>query len=267
MLLSAIFSKCFHHFPIEYHSDKDFKILYHEHLDYCRIDFKEFNVTVCDNEKVFKRRVLDRCPAFIRFNFLTRDNTYYLKAIEPKSYLSHGQVYADFMVSTLRSEYIASNVSFLSYFHLERIIICKFNRFLNVGIPQKIILPKIADNFCDKKADSNIKIWEFNSDTLIEIQKNIEAIYSKREGDREIIFDYLKQFTSFSDDELVNAYNSQKGIYGVHRQILYLIAMDLTFKERFGKSPIKNEENIVFGLSGKILYLKSLKTFEQANEN
>ena len=89
----------------------------------------------------------------------------------------------------------------------------------------------------------------------------------KREGDREIIFDYLKQFTSFSDDELVNAYNSQKGIYGVHRQILYLIAMDLTFKERFGKSPIKNEENIVFGLSGKILYLKSLKTFEQANEN
>ena len=87
MLLSSIFRKYFHHFPIEYYSDKDFKILYHEHLDYCRTDFNEFNVLVCDNEKIFKSKALDRCPAFIRFNFLTRDKTYYLKAIEPKNYL------------------------------------------------------------------------------------------------------------------------------------------------------------------------------------
>lgn len=267
MLLSSIFRKYFHHFPIEYHSDKDFKILYHEHLDYCRIDFKEFNVIVCDNEKIFKSKVLDRCPAFIRFNFLTRDNTYYLKAIEPKNYLSHGDLYADFMVSTLRREYIASNVSFLSYIHLERIVICKFNSFLNVGIPQKIILPKISDNFYNQKQDSKILESKFNTDFLTETNKNMKHIYIQREKDKIEIDRYFDRFKNYTDEELINAYNSQKAIYGVHQQILYLLALDKAFKERFSKSPISNEENTIFGLSGKIIYLKNLKTFEPANEN
>jgi hypothetical protein len=62
---------------------------------------------------------------------------------------------------------------------------------------------------------------------------------------------------------LVNAYNNQKAIYGVHQQVLYLIALDKAFKERFAKSPISNEENTVFGLSGKIIYLKILKHLNQ----
>lgn len=267
MLLSSIFRKYFHHFPIEYHSDKDFKILYHEHLDYCRIDFKEFNVLVCDNEKIFKSKVLDRYPAFIRFNFLTRDNTYYLKAIEPKNYLSHGDLYADFMVSTLRREYIASNVSFLSYIHLERIVICKFNKFLNIGIPQKIILPKISNNFYHQQQDSEITKSTYNSIFFNETNKNMEHVYLQREGDKIEIKRYFDRFKGFTDEELVNAYNSQKAIYGVHQQVLYLIAMDFAFKERFNKSPISNEANTIFGLSGKIIYLKNLKTFEPANEN
>lgn len=267
MLLSAIFSKYFHYFPIEYHSHKDFKILYHEHLDYCRIDFKEFNVTVCDNDKIFKSKVLDRCPAFIRFNFLTRDNTYYLKAIEPKNYLSHGDLYADFMVNTLRREYIPSNVSFLSYIHLERIIICKFNRFLNVGIPQKIILPKISDNFYYQKQDSKILENKFSTDFLNETNTNMKHVYIQREKDKIEIERYFERFKNYTDEELINAYNSQKAIYGVHQQILYLLALDGAFKERFGKSPISNEENTIFGLTGKIIYLKNLKTYEPANEN
>jgi len=67
------------------------------------------------------------------------------------------------------------------------------------------------------------------------------------------------------NSELINAYNGQKAIYGVHQQVLYLIALDIVFKERFGKSPISNEENIIFGLSGKIIYIENLKTYEYAN--
>lgn len=266
-MLSVIFNKYIHHFPIEYHSNKDFKILYHEHLDYCRIDFKEFNVTVCDNEKIFKSKVLDKYPAFIRFNFLTRDNTYYLKAIEPKNYLSHGDLYADFMVSTLRREYIPSNVSFLSFIHLEKIVICKFNRFLNVGIPQKIILPKISDNFYHQKQDSKILENKFSTDFLNETNTNMKHVYIQREKDKIEIERYFDRFKNYTDEELINAYNSQKAIYGVHQQILYLLALDEVFKERFGKSPISNEENTIFGLTGKIIYLKNLKTYEPANEN
>lgn len=265
-MLDFLYQRFFCDLPIETFSDKSFKVLYHPHFDFSRFDFKEINVIISNNTKEFYKPNNALISGFLRFKFLTRDNTHYLTKM-PQKALKHNQIYADMIVDITRSDYLKSCDSFMSHYHLERIIICRYNKFLSVGIPIKIIIPKIEDNFCNKKADSNIKIWEFNSDTLTEIQKNMEAIYSKREGDREIIFDYLKQFTSFSDEELVNAYNSQKAIYGVHRQILYLIAMDLTFKERFKKSPIKNQENIVFGLGGKILYLKSLKTFEQANEN
>lgn len=95
----------------------------------------------------------------------------------------------------------------------------------------------------------------------------MEHVYLKRPADQPEIEKYIQKFQSYKDEELVNAYNGQKAVYGVHQQVLYLIALDIDFKERFGKSPISNEENIIFGLSGEIVYLQNLKTFEYVNEN
>lgn len=95
----------------------------------------------------------------------------------------------------------------------------------------------------------------------------MQHVYLKRPADQQEIEKYILRFQSYTDEELVNAYNGVKAIYGVHQQVLYLIALDIVFKERFGKSPISNEENIIFGLSGKIVYLQNLKTYEYANEN
>lgn len=93
----------------------------------------------------------------------------------------------------------------------------------------------------------------------------MEHVYLRRSTDKPEIEKYIDRFQSYTDQELINAYNGQKAIYGVHQQVLYLIALDIVFKERFGKSPISNEENMIFGLSGKIIYIENLKTYEYAN--
>ena len=95
----------------------------------------------------------------------------------------------------------------------------------------------------------------------------MKQVYIPRRGDNEIIQKYFLSFSERSNQSLVDVYNSQKRIWGVHQQLLYLVALDKVFKERFAKSPISNENNTVFGLSGRIFYHPLLKTFEKANEN
>lgn len=95
----------------------------------------------------------------------------------------------------------------------------------------------------------------------------MKQVYVKRNGDEEIIQKYILNLERKSDQELVDAYNREKRIYGVHRQLLYLIALDSVFTERFGKSPIINEDHIILGLSRKIVYIATLKTFEFLNDN
>lgn len=95
----------------------------------------------------------------------------------------------------------------------------------------------------------------------------MEQVYVPRKGDDEIIQKYFLSFSNKSNQELIDAYNHQKRIFGVHQQLLYLVALDKVFNERFGKSPISNEDNTIFGLSGRIVYYALLNTFETTNEN
>lgn len=95
----------------------------------------------------------------------------------------------------------------------------------------------------------------------------MKQAYVSRKGDNEIIQKYILSFSNKSNQELIDACNRQKRIWGVHQQLLYLVALDKVFNARFGKSPISNEDNAVFGLSGKIVYYALLKTFERVNEN
>lgn len=95
----------------------------------------------------------------------------------------------------------------------------------------------------------------------------MKQVYIPRKGDDEIIQKYVLSLSHKANKELIDAYNGQKRIFGVHHQLLYLVALDEVFKERFGKSPISNDDNTVFGLSGRIVYYPLINTFEKANEN
>jgi hypothetical protein len=81
----------------------------------------------------------------------------------------------------------------------------------------------------------------------------MEAIYIRRESDKQSIESSTTYFEAKDNESLISDYNDQVkcGIVAVHAQLLYLIALDKVFKKRFGKSPIYMENNI-FGLKRKI---------------
>ena len=91
----------------------------------------------------------------------------------------------------------------------------------------------------------------------------MKHIYIPRTGDRELLIEFYKKFRTLSNQELIDSYNSSVdlGIVGAHAQGLHLIAERKVFMERFGKSPIKIEDNIIISLSKKIK-LKS-KNFKE----
>ena len=80
-------------------------------------------------------------------------------------------------------------------------------------------------------------------------------IYFAREGDREVIMNYLADWKLKSDTELFAQYNDAqvKGFYGAHQQALYIISMHLTFEKRCGKSPIKITDNTLIEFTSPIL--------------
>ena len=61
-------------------------------------------------------------------------------------------------------------------------------------------------------------------------------ILNFRKGDRNIIEEYTEWFFHKTAKELVELYNREvrKGITGVHRQALYLIALKQVYLKRFG---------------------------------
>ena len=267
-MLSKLYQKFFCTLPLNNTSDKIFKILYHPRLDYCRIDYKEF--TVCEVEDLKNLLEVDKVevPAFLRFTFTTRQNSHYLSEF-PYQKLKHNQLYADIIIKSYRSEFLteAEESKFLSYYHVDRIIINKYNWFLKIGIPQDIITSKNKENFYNKIKDSEVQKSIYSTPALAQINKHMKHVYTQRKGDKAEIINYIERFENYTNLELVNAYNSQKAIYGVHRQGLYLYALDIVFKKRFNKSPISNEENIIFGLTGRITYVSELKTFVRIDEN
>jgi len=75
----------------------------------------------------------------------------------------------------------------------------------------------------------------------------IEMVYLRRAGDEQFINEEYQKMIIEADHQLIERFNSQKQFFGVHRQLLYVIAMDRVFKKRFGRSPIRSEEGIIYG--------------------
>ena len=70
-------------------------------------------------------------------------------------------------------------------------------------------------------------------------------LYISREGDQEIITEYVEGWRDKSHAELIASYNDSQrtGFFGVHRQSLYILSMHDAFVKRYGKSPINVTEN------------------------
>ena len=72
-------------------------------------------------------------------------------------------------------------------------------------------------------------------------------VYIYRQGDREIILNYIQNFKTLSNEELLaKAVDfSKKGFFGVHQQGLYFIALWKECKNRCLESPLQVENNLL----------------------
>lgn len=93
------------------------------------------------------------------------------------------------------------------------------------------------------------------------------GVYIPSETDRARYEEYRALFLASSNQELVEAYNRQKRIYGVRSQMIFLYALHHVFLERFGISPIINEDKHSFSIGKKIYYSKELNTILPVEEN
>jgi hypothetical protein len=83
----------------------------------------------------------------------------------------------------------------------------------------------------------------------------LQVIYVPFPGDEKVIRDYKESFSQMSTDELVEAYNKQArlGYVGVHRQVLYMLAMQREFIERFEVDIIeKDSSGMIFSMKSEV---------------
>ena len=73
----------------------------------------------------------------------------------------------------------------------------------------------------------------------------LSQIYSGRDGDAEIIENYSQDFQKLNDEELSQKCIEAKkqGIFGVHRQSLYLMALFKAAKDRSISSHLDVQRN------------------------
>lgn len=81
----------------------------------------------------------------------------------------------------------------------------------------------------------------------------MEYIYLSNVNDQEHIANYKTSFETYTQKELVAAYNKEAkcGIVGVRQQALYLIALRQEFRERLTESPVYLLEHVL-GILGPI---------------
>ena len=82
----------------------------------------------------------------------------------------------------------------------------------------------------------------------------MEHVYISRKGDREAVRGLINDLNNLNDSELIQRYNRQVeiGIVGVHRQALSIIALHLSFLDRFSSSPIEIEDGVLIKLGSKL---------------
>ena len=97
----------------------------------------------------------------------------------------------------------------------------------------------------------------------------IGHIYIYREGDREIVAKSLEFNMNKSNTEIIEAYNDActLGFVGVHRQALSVIALNIAFNKRFGKSPIRVTDNTLIEFTGAILLINNDWIYESILKN
>lgn len=152
---------------------------------------------------------------------------------------------------------------FLNRFNLKPVIFLD-NKLQWVN--QKLILRKEIRSY-DKINDyEQMKKQRESHLSILDKTRTLTGIYFPRKGDSQIIEEKRNQLNEFSNSKLVDEYNSIDKLFGLHHQLLYIIAMHQVFLNRFKASPILLIANEI-SLGRKIQYLHIAENFMFINLN
>ncbi len=93
------------------------------------------------------------------------------------------------------------------------------------------------------------------------------GIYIPSDSDKQQRQEFRTRLLPLSNKELVESYNREKNIFGVHAQMVHIYCLHNIFMERFGESPIVVKENAVYSLGPKIYYSEELDAIFTLSES
>lgn len=93
------------------------------------------------------------------------------------------------------------------------------------------------------------------------------GIYIPSESDKKQREEFRANLVSKSNKELVESYNREKNIFGVHAQMVHIYCLHTLFMERFGESPIVVKDEMVYCLGPKIYYSEEMDAIFQLTES
>lgn len=85
-----------------------------------------------------------------------------------------------------------------------------------------------------------------------------KCVYNFREGDKEVIANYVADREKETDAQLIDNYNKayKLGFVGVHAQVRSILGLSVAFDRRFGRSPIKVTDNEVLEFTSPIVQVE-----------
>ncbi len=93
------------------------------------------------------------------------------------------------------------------------------------------------------------------------------GIYIPNDSDKQQREENRAYYEALSNEDLVKSYNREVNIFGVHAQMVKLYVVHTIFLERFGKSPIVVEKEVVYCLGPKIYYSEELDAIFTLSES
>lgn len=83
----------------------------------------------------------------------------------------------------------------------------------------------------------------------------LSYLFIEGEGDKDAVAKFIDRFSSYTDVDLLDYYNKQQnlGFVGVKAQAQAIVAINIAFIRRFGKSPINVSENLIIEFTGSII--------------
>ena len=93
------------------------------------------------------------------------------------------------------------------------------------------------------------------------------GIYIPSDSDKQQRQEFRDILLSKSNKELVESYNREKNIFGVHAQMVHIYCLHNIFMERFGESPIIVMNDVAYALGPKIYYSEELDAIFEFAEN